>query len=106
MSSYELRTYVAMAGRMDDLLRRFRDHTVRLFREHKMESLGYWISEEDPDVLVYMLKHHGDAEKNWVQFRNDPRWISALEESQKDGSLTMNIESRRLHAADVDIEPR
>ena len=40
---YDLRTYTAAEGKLDALNARFRDHTVRLFKRHGIESLGYWV---------------------------------------------------------------
>ncbi len=37
---YELRTYVIPAGRMDDILERFRTVTFRLFEKYDMEVEG------------------------------------------------------------------
>jgi hypothetical protein len=38
---YELRIYYLNEGKLDDLLRRFRDHTIALFNKHNMKSLAY-----------------------------------------------------------------
>ena len=37
---YELRIYHAAPGKLDDLNKRFRDHTVKLFEKHGMENVG------------------------------------------------------------------
>ena len=39
---YELRTYTTNPGKLDALNARFRDHTIRLFQKHGIESVGYW----------------------------------------------------------------
>ncbi|MCU0352557.1 MAG: NIPSNAP family protein, partial [Cytophagales bacterium] len=39
---FELRTYKATAGNLDNLLARFRNHTVKLFEKHGMTNLWYW----------------------------------------------------------------
>ena len=38
---YELRTYTAAPGKLNELLARFRDHTRRLFEKHGMTNVGY-----------------------------------------------------------------
>ena len=38
---YELRTYTATAGNLDNLNARFRDHTTRIFSKHGMEVVAY-----------------------------------------------------------------
>ena len=84
---------------MDDLIARFRDHTIRLFEELGMISVGYWVAEEDPERLVYLLRHEGEPEASWQNFRADPRWIAAFEDSQRAGGLTSSITALRLHDA-------
>ena len=98
--SYELRTYVANPGKIDVLLSRFRDHTDTLFAKHGMESLGYWVSDKEPNTLIYVLKHKGDSEANWKAFINDPDWISARDASEIDGPLVASIESHFMGATD------
>src|ERR1700730_5873057 len=44
---YELRVYHVNEGKLDDLLRRFRDHTVRLFEKHGMKNVAYWTPTDD-----------------------------------------------------------
>jgi hypothetical protein len=98
--SYELRTYVANPGKFDALLSRFRDHTDKLFAKHGMESLGYWLSDKEPNTLIYVLKHKGDSEANWKAFIGDPDWISARDASEIDGPLVASIESQFMGATD------
>jgi hypothetical protein len=98
--SYELRTYVANPGKIDALLGRFRDHTDKLFAKHGMESLGYWLSDKEPNTLIYVLKHKGDSEANWKAFIDDPDWISARDASEIDGPLVASIESHSISATD------
>ncbi|MGI8393171.1 NIPSNAP family protein [Leucobacter sp. W1038] len=95
MATYELRVYQAVSGRMNDLLARFRDHTLALFEDHGIENVGYWIDNDDADRLIYLLKH-SDIESSWSGFREDPRWLSAKEKSEAQGPLTTSIASTRL----------
>ena len=55
---FELRTYTATPGNLDNLHARFRDHTTRIFRKHGMEVVGYWspTSEEERE----------DKRKRWL----------------------------------------
>ena len=89
---YELRTYKAAEGKLDALDARFRDHTVRLFRKHGIESVAYWHPADGPeakDTLIYIVRHRDAdaAAKSWSAFGADPEWRKAAAESQKDGSL-------------------
>lgn len=98
--SFELRIYVANPGKINALLSRFRDHTDQLFAKHGMESLGYWISEKEPNTLIYVLNHKGDSELNWKAFIEDPDWINARNKSEIDGPLVASIESHFMTATD------
>ena len=40
---FELRTYTSPDGRLDDLLARFRDDTMRIFGKHGMQNVGYFV---------------------------------------------------------------
>lgn len=102
---FELRTYTAAPGKMDALNARFRDHTVKLFEKHGMTSIGYWTPSEGAgadDTLIYILAHESreTAKKSWMAFGTDPDWISARNESEKDGKLTTKVESRFLNPTD------
>lgn len=98
--SFELRIYVANPGKISALLSRFRDHTDKLFAKHGMESLGYWISEREPNTLIYVLNHKGDSDVNWKAFIEDPDWISARNASEIDGPLVASIESHFMSPTD------
>jgi hypothetical protein len=77
---YELRIYAAAEDRLGHLVKRFREHTDRLFQKHKMESIGYWIptdgTAKEKRRFVYILKHPSRyaAYKNWNAFTHDPEW--------------------------------
>jgi hypothetical protein len=88
---FELRTYVANEGKFEALKARFRDHTIRIFARHGMESIGYWIPQ-DPDkknTLIYVIAHKSreQATKNWTDFRADPEWKKVAADSEKDGKI-------------------
>ncbi|MFA5607382.1 MAG: NIPSNAP family protein [Leucobacter sp.] len=99
MTSFELRVYAAVDGKMPALLQRFREHTMRLFEAHGMVNIGYWIDQNDPNRLIYLLKHT-DFEASWDAFRADSRWVDVKERSEADGPLTASITSTRLDATD------
>ncbi|HEV3300401.1 MAG TPA: NIPSNAP family protein [Planctomycetaceae bacterium] len=102
---YELRTYMAAPGKMAELQKRFRDHTTQIFEKHGMKSVGYWVSEKQPDVLIYILVHKNReaADKSWKAFRRDPEWLRVFAESQKNGSLTKKVES--VYMTPTDFSP-
>src|SRR5256885_10431141 len=87
---YEMRTYYAAPGKLDDLHARFRDHTLKLFEKHGMVNLGYWMPAENPDnKLIYLLAFPSrDAQKKaWKEFGNDPEWKAAQKASEVNGRL-------------------
>jgi hypothetical protein len=102
---FELRTYTAPEGKLDDLLARFRDHTMRIFNNHGMTSVGYWIPQ-DPELqgntLVYLLVHPSReaAEQAWRDFSADPEWQRVSEESQRDGRIVTSVVRQWLDPTD------
>jgi hypothetical protein len=102
---FELRTYTANPGKMKALHARFRDHTNKLFVKHGMTIIGFW-SPTDPaaaeEKLVYILAFPSKeaADKSWKAFREDPDWIKAKTESEKDGVLVKKVESVYLNPTD------
>ena len=96
--SFELRTYHCKPGKFEDLVTRFRKHTRKLFEKHGMENIAYWQTADStkaqPD-LVYMLAYPTEekGKQSWVDFRNDPKWIKAKANSEKNGALVDSVES-------------
>ena len=86
---FELRTYTTNDGKLNDLLNRFRDHTVRIFARHNMVSIGYWIPKDTPNTLIYILAHPSReaATANWDAFRKDPEWVTARTASEANGPI-------------------
>ena len=102
---YELRIYHALEGRLDDLLRRFRDHTVALFTRHGLKSVAYWTPTDEPlkgRTLVYILEHPSRAEAaaNWKSFQADPEWVKVKSESEAQGQLVEKIDSTYMTMTD------
>jgi hypothetical protein len=94
---FELRTYTASAGNLQNLLARFRDHTLKLFAKHGLTSFGYWVPTEAKDgagdKLIYILAHKSReaADASFKSFRADPKWVAAKKasEDKAGGSLTV-----------------
>ena len=101
---FELRTYYAAEGKLDELHARFRDHTCKLFEKHGMVNIGYWIPVEakDQDKLYYVLKHASrDAAKaSWTAFGSDPVWKAARDASEVAGKIVAKVDSVYLAATD------
>src|SRR6266487_2175406 len=75
---YELRTYYAAPGKLDNLNARFRDHTCQLFEKHGMINFGYWTPVDKDkgadNTLIYIVTHKNReaAAASWKFFREDP----------------------------------
>jgi hypothetical protein len=108
---FELRTYHAAPGKLDELLARFRDHTTALFTKHGMAQFGYWLHTEKKDgageVLVYILAHRSTeaAEASFKAFRADSDWIKAKAASEVNGSLTVKDGVQSVFMVPTDFSP-
>lgn len=99
---YELRTYTTLEGRLPALHKRFKDHTLKLFEKHGMKNVVYFTPVDKPNTLVYLLAHKDKAARDasFEAFRNDPEWIAARDESEKDGKIVEKVESVFLNPTD------
>ena len=103
---YELRTYTAEPGKLDQVLARFRDHTRRLFEKHGMVNVGYWVTTDAKDgaggKLIYLLAHASReaATASWAAFRADPEWVAAKNASEINGPIVAQTESVFLSPTD------
>ncbi|HZW33520.1 MAG TPA: NIPSNAP family protein [Isosphaeraceae bacterium] len=103
---FELRTYYLNEGKLDDLHKRFRDHTCRLLRKHGAELIGFWTPLDEKDgkggKLIYLVAFPSReaAKKTWAAFSQDPEWQKVREESHKNGVLVKRVESIFLEPTD------
>lgn len=108
---YELRVYHAYEGKLDDLLKRFRDHTMRIFDKHGMKSIAYWTPTDEPlkgKTLIYILEHPSReaATANWKAFRDDPEWQSVQKKSEENGKLVEKVDSTFMELTDFSPKVR
>jgi len=100
---YEMRIYYAAPGKLDDLNKRFRDYTAKLFEKHGMENIGYWVPVDNTNnALIYVLAFpNRDArDKSFKAFGADPEWKTAAKASEANGKLVNKIESYFMQATD------
>jgi len=100
---YELRIYHAAPGKLDDLNKRFRDHTVKLFEKHGMENIGYWTPIDNTNnLLIYVLAFPSRTarDKSFKDFGADPEWKDAAKASEANGRLVTRVESFFMQATD------
>src|ERR1051325_6859727 len=81
---FEIRTYTAPDGKLEELHARFRNHTVRIFNNQNITS-------------------RAEAEKNWAAFQADPEWQKVNTESQVNGRIVSKVE--RIFADPADYSP-
>jgi hypothetical protein len=118
---FELRTYTASKGNLENLNARFRDHTLKLFEKHGMTNVAYWVlvkeqkgaqsplKEHADATLIYLLAHKNRevAKKSFDAFRSDPAWQSALKASEEKagGPLTVKDGVKSLFMKATDYSP-
>jgi hypothetical protein len=57
---YELRIYHCYPGKLLDVVKRFREHTTKLFERHGLRNVVYWTALDEPmksSTLYYVLAH-------------------------------------------------
>jgi hypothetical protein len=105
----ELRTYTAMPGKLEDVHKRFRDHTLQIFAKHGMTVVGFWgpVYQKDgsDNKLVYLMsfKDRADRDAKWREFATDPEWQKVSKESEANGKIVEKTESLFLY--DTDYAP-
>lgn len=100
---FELRTYYAAPGKLDELMARFRNHTLKIFEKHEMVNIGYWLPETNSEnKLIYLLAFPNRAarEKSWKEFFADPDWQAVAKESERNGRLVTKVDSVFLQPTD------
>ncbi len=110
---YELRTYRIPPGRMPDILNRFETVTMRLFKKHGFEVVGFWTTDQEDrtvnatgeritrtnvNELVYLLrfKDRQACEAAWAAFRQDPEWLEARRRTEANGPIVQEVISQML----------
>lgn len=95
---YELRCYVPHPGKMEALLARFRDHTMKLFEKHGARSVGYWVALATDDrpgtagpdgELWYILEFESDEQRKsaLAAFSGSDEWAQLRATTEADGPL-------------------
>src|SRR6266849_1294170 len=67
---HELRVYHTYEGKLNDLLKRFREHTTKLFEKHGIRNAAYWTA-----------------------FQDDPEWRSVRDKSEEGGKIVEKVDS-------------
>jgi hypothetical protein len=103
---FELRTYHTNPGKLEDLLKRSKDHLIPTLRKHGVQVVGFWTPQDEDkgkaDTMVYLLAFPSRkaAEESWTAFKADDGWKKAFEESHRNGVLVKKVESVYLDPTD------
>jgi hypothetical protein len=100
---YELRIYYCEAGKLPDLLNRFRNHTTKLFEKHGMTNIGYWTPiQNDKNALYYVLAYPNKEARDasWKAFGEDEAWKKVRTESEANGKIVAKVESIFMKTTD------
>jgi hypothetical protein len=90
---FELRTYTANPGKLENIHARFRDHTINIFSRLGMTNFMYWRPVADQpaqtDKMVYLMAYPTPQARTtmWQAFGADPEWVKARNESEAAGPL-------------------
>jgi hypothetical protein len=93
---FELREYTTYEGKLEDLLKRFHEHTMGLFERHGMKNVAYWTPTDEPlkgKTLIYILKHPSReaATANWKAFEEDPEWKQVRAKTEENGKIVEKV---------------
>ena len=105
---YELRTYWAHPGKIEDLHNRFRNLTLGIFARRNMQVVGFWTPQpaiEETGDLVYLMAFPDVAAKEaaWAGFREDPEWQAGKAASEVNGALVTKVVSTLLEPTDYSV---
>ena len=108
---YELRVYHCYEGKLPDLLKRFREHTTKLFEKHGMKNIAYWVPMDEPqktNTLIYIIAHasRDAATANWKEFSADPEWQTVQKASEVNGKIVEKVDSTFMTLTDFSLIPQ
>ncbi|MBY8876218.1 NIPSNAP family protein [Actinacidiphila acidipaludis] len=105
---FELREYIALPGRAEELHRRFAEDTLDLFDDVGLDLRGFWHEVGERWRIVYLCAFADTAEAAafWETFRADPRWIALKERTEATGPLIEEIVSTYLTEPDYVLSRR
>jgi hypothetical protein len=92
---FEMRTYTCPEGKRPELIKRFQDHTLNLFKKNGIESIAYFLPVDESNyTLTFIIAYPDQAsrDKLWNQFFNSPEWQKAYKESEVNGPLVSNVQ--------------
>jgi NIPSNAP protein len=97
---YEMRVYHAVPGRLPDLLKRFENHTLKIWEKHGIKQAGFFTTliGENNQQLIYFLQWESlaDRERKWGGFMVDQEWLGVRAETEKNGQIVAKVINQML----------
>jgi hypothetical protein len=97
---YEMRVYHAVPGRLPDLLKRFENHTLKIWEKHGIKQAGFFTTliGETNQQLIYFLQWESlaDRERKWGAFMVDQEWLGVRAETEKNGQIVAKVINQML----------
>jgi NIPSNAP len=104
---YELRTYHCLPGRLNDLIGRFREHTLGFFDRYGIRYEHFCTTVIGPSnmTLSYVLVWESLAERDskWGAFQADAEWQAIRSASEISGPIVERIENTIL--SPIELRP-
>jgi hypothetical protein len=101
---YEWRVYDIFAGKLPDIHKRFREHTLRLFAKHQIEVVIFLEKAHDDGQgqIQYLCRFADQAARDqaFAAFSADPEWRKVKAESEAGGPLVRKVTSTLLQPVD------
>ena len=92
---HELRIYECVPGRLPALNKRFETVTLKVWQRLGIRQAGFWttVIGESNQTLYYLLEWQdlAEREQKWTAFINDPEWVRARAETEKDGPIVAKV---------------
>jgi NIPSNAP len=98
---YELRIYKCVPEKLEDVIKRFEQPVLPIWKELGIEPSGFWTNSIDGvDQIVYMIPWTSDAEREekMRKFATDPRWLEAKATSEAGGPIVASFSSQMMQA--------
>lgn len=99
---YALRIYHLCPGKLSDINRRFKDHTLKLFARHNIKVVDFWEDAEGQERIYYVCEFESKEQhdENFASFKSDPEWIEIKGKSEESGPIVERVESHLMTRVD------
>lgn len=97
----EMRTYMPVKGRQEQLLARFRDGTMSIFSRCNINIVHFWVTEDEGEI-IYICEWDNiqNMKDTWSIFREDREWKQLKGATEADGPLVEKIVSKVVTTPD------